>query len=313
MASDPAATFLVQTFTYPTQDPQYLIKWTRLGPPDAQPLIFIHGTPWSSRLWAPYALALSHKYCVYLFDNPGYGQSRPLTPAATAEFASNGSLSKQAEVTAALFAHWGFTPISADDARPVHTPHVVAHDNAGLVSLRTLLQYNCRYKSLTLIDVVAVGPWGLPFFKLVADNEDVFNAIPPQMFDGIVKGYIRDAAHKPLRKEDEEMLAGPWVSGDGRPGQEGFVRALKQASTRKSDDAERQYHKVGESGLPVRIIWGKEDKWLPCKGAVKLKELIGGKAEVVLIEEAGHMMQLDQPERLMAEIVMFLVEVDGAS
>ena len=312
MASHPA-TSLLQTFTYPSHAPQYLIKWTRLGPLDAQPLIFVHGTPWSSRLWAPYALALSNKYCIYLFDNPGYGQSRLLTPAATAEFASNGSLTKQAEVTAALFTHWGFTPKPADGARSLRAPHVIAHDNAGLVALRTALQHDCNYRSLTLIDVVAVGPWGLPFFKLVAENEDVFNAIPPQMFDGIVRSWVRDAAHKPLRKEDEDMLAEPWVSGDERPGQEGLVQVLKQASTRKSDDAERQYYKIGESGLPVRIIWGKEDNWLPYERADKLKELIGGKSKVVLVEEAGHLIQLDQPERLIAEIMMFLVEVDGAS
>ena len=312
MASHPA-TSLIQTFTYPSHVPQYLIKWTRLGPVDAQPLVFIHGTPWSSRLWAPYALALSNKYCVYLFDNPGYGQSRLLTPAATAEFASNGSLTKQAEVTAALFTHWGFTPaISADEARSVCAPHVVAHDNAGLVALRMALQYGCSYQSLTLIDVVAVGPWGLPFFKLVAENEDVFKAIPARMFDGIVRAYVRDAAHNSLRKVDEDMLVEPWVSGDGRPGQEGLVQVLKQASTRKSDDVEGQYHEIGESELPVRIIWGKEDKWVPCERAYKLKELIGGKSEVVLVEEAGHLIQLDQPERLTAEIVMFLAEVDRA-
>ncbi|KAI4233569.1 MAG: hypothetical protein L6R40_007020 [Gallowayella cf. fulva] len=304
MASNPA-TSLLETFTYPSNDPQYLIKWARLGPLNAQPLVFVHGTPWSSRLWAPFALALSNKYCVYLFDNPGYGQSKPLTPAATAELTSNGSLTKQAEVTAALFTHWALTSTRAS--------HVIAHDNAGLVTLRMALEHGRDYKSLTLIDVVAVGPWGLPFFKLVAENEGVFNGIPPQMFDGIVKGYIRGAAHISLRKEHEDMLAEPWVSGDGRPGQEGFVRVLKQASTRKSDDAEKLYHKIGESGLPVKIIWGKEDQWVPCERAIKLKELIGGNTHVVLVEEAGHLIQLDQPERLMAEILTFLSQVDGAS
>ncbi|KAI4244236.1 MAG: hypothetical protein LQ352_006882 [Teloschistes flavicans] len=301
---------LDQTFTYPSSDPQCLIRWTRLGPSDAQALIFIHGTPWSSRLWAPYALALSSRYSVYIFDNPGYGQSRHLTPAATAAFAANGSLSEQAEATAALMAHWGFTSKTTEGEQSNGAPHIIAHDNAGLVSLRMALQYSCIYKSLTLIDVVAVGPWGLPFFKLVAENEDVFKAIPPRMFDGIIRSYIRDAAHKPLRKEDEDMLAEPWVSGDGRPGQEGLVRVLQQASTRKSDDAEVQYHKLGESRLPVRIIWGKEDRWVPCERAEKLKDLIGGKCKVVLVEEAGHLIQLDQPERLMAEIVLFLGEVD---
>ena len=301
MASHPAIS-LDQTFTFPSNDPQYLIKWACLGPLEARPVVFIHGTPWSSRLWASFALALSNEYCVFLFDNPGYGQSKHLTPTAKAEFETNGSLSKQAEATAALFALWGLHS---------NTPHVIAHDNAGLVSLRMALQYGFVYRSLTLIDVVAVGPWGLPFFKLVAENSDVFTAIPPMMFDGIVRGYIRNAAHKPLRLEDEDMLAEPWVSGDERPGQEGFVRWVKNASNRVSEDVEKEYHKIGESGVPVRIIWGKEDKWLSCETAERLRGLIGGKAEVVLVEEAGHLIQLDQPERLTAEILLFLTKVDG--
>ncbi|KAL8665164.1 MAG: hypothetical protein Q9168_007753 [Polycauliona sp. 1 TL-2023] len=312
MASHPA-TSLLHTFDYPSHAPQHSIKWTRLGPQDAQPVVFIHGTPWSSRLWAPYALALSTKYSVYLFDNPGYGQSKLLTQEATADFASNGSLTKQAEVTAALFRHWGLVSTSADKNGSGRAPHVIAHDNAGLVSLRTILEHGCIYKSLTLIDVVAVGPWGLPFFKLVADNEDVFKAIPPPIFDGMVRGYVRHAAHLPLTKEDEDMLVEPWVSDDGRPGQEGLVHVLKQASTRVSDDVEVQYHKVGESGLPVKIIWAKEDQWVPCERAEKLKQLIGGKTKVVLVEDAGHLIQLDQPRCLTSEIVMFLGEVDGAS
>ncbi|KAL8912819.1 MAG: hypothetical protein Q9172_007420 [Xanthocarpia lactea] len=267
----------------------------------------MHGTPWSSQLWLPYAHALSKTYSVYIFDNPGYGESKLLTPKAKEAFEENGALTLQAEVTAALFMHWG---LAMDKGS---APHIIAHDNAGLVALRMALHHKCTYKSLTLIDVVAVGPWGLPFFKLVADNENVFNAIPAPMFEGIVRGYVRGAAFKVLKREDEDMLAGPWVSGDGRPGQEGFVRVLKQASKRRSEDVEELYCKIGESGLPVRIIWGKEDQWVPCERAEKLKGLIGGKCEVVLVEEAGHLIQLDQPERLMAEIVMFLLEVDGAS
>ncbi|CAL8585156.1 hypothetical protein XPA_010736 [Xanthoria parietina] len=284
MASDPA-TSLLQTFSYPSDNPQYLIKWTRLGPAGRT----------TAHLPSRNTLVLTAV---------GPLRSCPLKqiqPAA--EFASNGHLTKQAEITAALFKHWGLSS----------PPHIVAHDNAGLVALRTILQHGCIYKSLTLIDVVAVGPWGLPFFKLVAGNEGVFNAIPPRMFDGIVRSYIRDAAFKPLRKDDEDMLAEPWVSGDGCPGQEGLVYVLKQASTRVSEDVEVQYHKVGESGLPVKIIWGKQDAWVPCDHATKLRDLIGGKSEVVLVEDAGHLIQLDQPERLMAEIVLFLTKVDEAS
>ena len=58
---------------------------------------------------------------------------------------------------------------------------------------------------------------------------------------------------------------------------------------------------------------GKQDHWVPCDHAAKLRDLIGGQSEVVLVEDAGHLIQLDQPERLMAELVLFLTKVDEAS
>ena len=286
-------TALTQSFSY---ESKFIVKWTRLGPENAQPVIFIHGTPWSSRLWAPFALALSSQYSVYLFDNPNYGESLTID-AGVEEQANDGPLRKQAAVFAALVDHWKLPT----------APHVIAHDNAGLVSLRATLDNGCTYRSLTLIDVVAVGPWGLPFFKLVADNEAVFNEIPLSMFDGIVRGYVRSAAFKPLSQVTEDMLALPWLRDDGKgPGQTGFLRNMRQASKRESADVESRYRELGDKGVPVRIIWGKEDKWLPIERAEKLRGLIGGKTEVVVVEEAGHLMQIDQPERLMAELVTFL-------
>ena len=295
MSQDPTA--LTQSFTY---ESKHFVKWTQLGPPSAQPVVFIHGTPWSSRLWAPFALSLSSKYSVYLFDNPGYGESKTLGDGVS-EQANDGPLRKQAEVFAALLKHW-------DLGAP---PHVIVHDNAGLVSLRATLEHGVVYRSLMLVDVVAVGPWGYPFFKLVNDNFGVFEQIPKHLFEGIVRGWIRSGAHKVLTQAQEDMLAEPWVNEEMQ-GQVGFLNQMKQASGRVSEDVEKRYHEVGESGLPVRIVWGKDDTWLPVAKAEKLRELIGGKAEVVLVDKAGHLIHLDQPERLMVEIVLFLNEVDNA-
>jgi pimeloyl-ACP methyl ester carboxylesterase len=86
------------------------------------------------------------------------------------------SLVLRAEASAALFKYW-------DMASP---PHVVSHDNGGLVSLRLLLDHSIKFASLCLIDVVAIGPFGLPFFKLVAENEGVFTAIPTNLVEGLV-------------------------------------------------------------------------------------------------------------------------------
>ncbi len=82
--------------------------------------------------------------------SPGFGDSPPvcrLVDAADGEQLDlDGSLMLRAEASAALFKHW-------DLASP---PHVVAHDNGGLVSLRLLLQHDITFATLCLIDVVAM-------------------------------------------------------------------------------------------------------------------------------------------------------------
>lgn len=49
------------------------VRWESCG--DGPPIVFCHGTPWSSDLWQPFASALADRYRVYLWDMPGYGQS----------------------------------------------------------------------------------------------------------------------------------------------------------------------------------------------------------------------------------------------
>ena len=49
------------------------IAWARAGSGPA--VVFCHGTPFSSRVWAPYAEALADRFTVHLWDLPGYGRS----------------------------------------------------------------------------------------------------------------------------------------------------------------------------------------------------------------------------------------------
>src|SRR3954447_466431 len=46
------------------------VRWSRAG--DGPPVVFCHGTPWSSELWRPLAEALAARHTVYLWDMPGY-------------------------------------------------------------------------------------------------------------------------------------------------------------------------------------------------------------------------------------------------
>lgn len=255
-----------------------VVRWGRLG--DGPPVIFCHGTPWSSALWAPIADALSAEHTVYLWDMLGYGTSS-MTDGDV-------SLAAQGLVLAELLAHWDLA-----------APDVVAHDYGGAVALRAHLLHGASYRSLALVDVVALAPWGSDFFRLVAANAPVFAALPPALHEALVRAYIAGAAHRPLRAADLDMLVTPWL---GAEGQAAFYRQIAQADERYTDEVEPLYPSLD---LPVQVVWGAEDTWIPVDRAHRLAEAIPG-ARLHLVPEAGHLIQLDAPERLTAVLQRWL-------
>ena len=295
---------LDQNFIHRTATHEYSIRWTRFGNIDSPTLVFIHGTPWSSVVWHRLAASLSTYYNIYLYDHPGFGVSPPpqrlLATSDHEKVDLDASLVLRAEASAALFRHW-------DMSSP---PHVVAHDNGGLVSLRLLLDQSIKVASMCLVDVVAIGPFGLPFFKVVAENEAVFAAIPPMFIEGLVRAYVRSATWMPMSKEIEDILSAPWLESRTQ-GPERFLREMVQAHHRDIGDLENQYARVGGL-LPIKIIWGQNDAWLPAETAQRLKKALNAE-DLAIIAEAGHLIHYDQPGTLALEVGLWLSKHSGRS
>lgn len=255
------------------------VRWGREGTGPA--VVFCHGTPWSSRLWAPYAAALRSEFTTYLWDMPGYGESSMEPDHAV-------SLDVQGELLADLLANW-----------QLDAPHVIAHDYGGAVSLRAHLLHEATYRSLALVDVVALAPWGSDFFRLVRDNADVFIALPPAIHEGALRAYIEGASHGGLTREQSDLLAGPWL---GDVGQAAFYRQISQADEAYTDQIEPRYPTLT---LPTLVVWGRDDTWIPVDRAYRLAETIPG-ARLEIVDDAGHLIQFDQPARLAATLQRWL-------
>jgi len=257
------------------------VAWDRLG--EGPPLVFLHGTPWSSALWRPIAEALSSQFTVYLWDMPGYGTSSKDRDHAV-------DLGTQGELFADLLEHW-----------ELDRPHVVAHDFGGAVALRARLLHGLRYGSLCLVDAVALSPWGSPFFALVKQHADVFAALPAAIHQGAVEAYVRGASHRGLRDDDLAALVRPWL---GREGQDAFYRQIAQADERFTDEVEPRYGVIRE---PVHLVWGTNDSWVPVDRAHRLQAAIPH-SSLALVEDAGHLVQLDAAPALTAELARWLAE-----
>ncbi|MEU8521318.1 alpha/beta hydrolase [Streptomyces sp. NBC_01216] len=257
------------------------VRWGRLGPPDAEPVVLLHGTPFSSFVWQEIARALAGRYQVFVWDMPGYG-------ASAKHPGQDVSLAAQGEVFARLLDHWELT-----------APAVVAHDFGGAVALRAHLLHKAAYRGLALVDPVALAPWGSPFFRLVGGHAEVFEQLPPALHRALVREYIGSASFPGLRADVAEGLAAPWSDAEG---QAAFYRQIAQADQRYTDEIQPLYPRID---IPVAVCWGAEDTWIPVAKARELASVIPG-ARLTVIPDAGHLVPVDAPAALVCALLAFL-------
>jgi pimeloyl-ACP methyl ester carboxylesterase len=262
------------------------VRFDRFG--SGPPLVLAHGTPFSSLIWRRLAPVLAERWTVHVWDMLGYGSSDMRS-------GQDVSLAAQTRVLAALLDHWG-----ADE------PVVVAHDIGGAVTLRAHLLDRRAYRALVLIDVVALAPWGTPFFRLVQRHAEVFEQIPAYLHRAIVAAYIGNATHRPLPDETLDALVDPWL---GPVGQSAFYRQIAQADQRHTDEIQPHYREIR---VPTHILWGDHDGWIDPRKARELQALIPG-SQLTMVPGAGHLVHEDAPEFLAERVPLVLRELTGDS
>lgn len=248
---------------------------------EGPPLVFVHGTPFSSYVWRRIVPHFAATHRVYFYDLLGYGQSDKRD-------GQDVSLGVQNVLLAQLLDHWG-----------VERPDVVAHDFGGATALRTHLLDRRDFRSLTLIDPVALSPWGSPFVQHVRKHEAAFSGLPEYIHEAIVPAYIRGAVRRSLPQDELAPYVQPWL---GEVGQAAFYRQIAQMDLRYTDEVAPRYPEVR---CPTLILWGKDDRWIPVERGRQLQQSIAG-STLKIVEHAGHLVQEDAPEAIVAALLGFL-------
>lgn len=252
------------------------IAWGRMG--CGEPLVLIHGTPFSSQVWRKIAPLLAVQWDVYYFDLLGYGLSHKSA-------GQDVSLAVQNKLLIELFEFWGLSQ-----------PEVLCHDFGGATALRAYYLNAQRYSRLTIIDPVAVAPWGSALVKHVRKYEDAFVGLPPYAHNALLKAYLQSASVSPLTDEALSLYMQPW---QGDVGQSAFYRQIAQMDQKYTDEIEPHY---AEMDMPVKLLWGEKDEWIPLeRGKYLASKITGGKLTVV--PKSGHLMQEDAPEAIIAAMM----------
>ena len=252
------------------------IRWGQIG--SGPPLVAIHGTPFSAQVWRRIIPHFADRRTVYYYDLVGYGLSEMRA-------GQDVSLGVQNGVLAALCRLWG-----------VERPDVLAHDFGGATALRAYYLNGLRYRSLTIFDAVALAPWGSPFVQHVRKHEAAFAGMPDYMHEAMLRAYLQTAAHQPLSDEALTIYSAPWR---GSVGQAAFYRQIAQMEQKFTDEVQGQYARMD---CPVTVLWGQQDAWLPFAQGKALAALISDK-DVIPIPHAGHLVQEDCPEAIVAAVL----------
>ena len=265
------------------------IAWGVQG--EGEPVVLIHGTPFFSHIWrrlAPELVAAGYR--VYVYDLLGFGYSeRPRDPAVDT------SVSAQLPVLLGLFDHWG-----------LERAHVVAHDIGGAVAQQLGVFHPERIETLTLIDCVSYDSWPSKRTReQMQSGLDALIAAPDSEHRAHFREWMLSAAFDkhalvegPL-DEYIEMVAGPVGQASL------FQHQIRHYDSHHTQCVVDRFDELGR--LPVQLIWGGDDAWQVVDWAHRLHADIPG-SRLHVLENCGHLVPEDQPEKLLALVCDFIAE-----
>jgi haloalkane dehalogenase len=255
------------------------IAYREAGPSDGPPVLLVHGFPESSYMWRELLPALGEAGLRALApDLPGSGDSPPDRP---------GTWERQVEALERFRRGLG-----------IEQAALVVHDWGGLIGLR----WACDHPGA--VSALAISNTG--FF---ADGEwhGMAQAMrTPGTGEELVRNLDRDGFASVLRQSSPSM--GDDVIDEYWKGLADEERGMGHLDLYRSGDFEKlapYQGKLGELSVPALILWGEQDEFAPVAGAYRFKQELPD-AELVVIEEAGHFVYQDEPERAAEAVTTFL-------
>ena len=251
------------------------------GPKDADVLLMIHGFGGDKDNWTRFAKSLTKTYRVIALDLPGFGESR---------WHPNWdySLFPQRDRVANLVQALGLEQI-----------HLIGNSMGGHLSALYAYEYPDGVMSLTLLDnagvaspvesdyqlALAQGKNPLIFHSLDGFDRLIEYAVYEKPFaPWPVKGVLAQRALDRVEKNQSIYTA---IKGDSTAGLEPLLAQIE---------------------IPVLIIWGEYDRIIDVSSVEKMRPLLP-QAEVIIMEDTGHMPMLERPSETAIHYLQFLGRV----
>src|SRR6188768_4198224 len=246
------------------------------GPDDAPVIIFIHGFPLNKSMWNKQVEALKENYRVIAYDIRGHGNSDPGIDNFFIELFVNDLLRLMEKLG-------------------IQKSILCGLSLGGYIAVNAVLKYPDRFDGLILNDT-----------QCIADT--------PEIKENRCLAIIR------IKEKGVELYADESIEKFFSPGsltkkknriaevKEMIINTPKQTLYKTLHAlAERKEtcSRLQEINIPVLIMVGKEDKITPIAAAQQLHEkILNSKLEI--IQQAGHLSNLENPTAFYTHLVNFL-------
>ncbi len=260
---------------------------------EGQPLLLLHGCPFSSFIWRKVIPLLSGEYRCLAPDLLGLGDTE--TPAG-----ADWSLPTQVKMIS------GFL-----DALGLDTVHLVGHDHGGALAQLLAAEQPQRIDRLVITNAEAYDNWPSPderpfvrltqvpllgqaflwacslrpvarlvFASAVSDKK----VLTAELLDGYIRANLSDGRR---RARTRRFLAGQLDPNHNR-------------CTVEFLDGLRRFDK------PTMIVWGQDDPHFGPEWAERLYQDIPGASRLELLPGTGHLLMEERPQELASLIRDFL-------
>jgi len=244
------------------------IGYVEAGGGEATPIVFLHGVGSDKSVWRPQLEHFAKTRRAIAFDYPGYGESDAAIQGTTRD-----------DYAAAI--------LSAMDALGIAEAHICGLSLGGIVAIAIDHLAPARCASLILADTFAAHPEG----RAIYDRSIAASGGLRAMAEARVDLLLAQPADPAVRSEVVETMS-----------------RIDPAAYRIGAEAvwlADQRARAGAIAKPTLVLVGNQDLVTPPELSSDLADRIPG-ARIQVIENAGHLSNLEQPDAFNRAVDEFL-------
>ena len=248
---------------------------------DGEPVILLHGYFYDSLQWSKNLEALAKEFKVYALDLWGFGYSTR----------------EPMDYDYYLYAN---QLLKFMDALGIEKASLVGQSMGGGTGILFCTQHPERVNK-----VILVASGGLPNPPKLMSRIACIPGVGEFLFrlKGSRKGIL-----KANFVYDENKLTDEYVESVTRFHKvKGTTQVLLKVLRRQFwDTLSEEIHTLGTTGLPILIVWGRQDQSIPVKLAQEMHRILKG-SRLEIIDQAGHCPNDEQPEVFNRLAIEFLL------